>query len=1266
MPSTRASEESLNRSTPSAPPKLVLEPVRASSRFRSFPLAPGRYLIGSGEDCDLIIPVSGVASQHCLMIVGTNRTIVKSLSPLTWIDDGPLTESVLQHGQRLILGPVELRTRRPDLSEWLETPEDRVPRETTAPYQPPQIEELLQQAQLNLETALSQDTITAKADTSPTSQTSTDPWSDDLPLTEAVNRHAQSVDDDSIQVSRAEHDARTIELEERSRSLDYLSGELNAQQSRLLDTEESLRASQAEFEERIRTVEMQHREVLSRELQIQESQQVILQQSEELNARQAALLTLQSDLDNYRLELAQREEQLESQQSELQRRTDEVVRREHHLQTRDRDHEEQITSLTVRIHELEEQLRLTQPSPNVSVQTLIDQETYDFQAEELSRREASVTRREALLAQSQASLRVSQEQLQEEAAGLDARLAEILQREQQLLSRTTSIREEITHEESRLKSIREECVSQQAQLTSLSERETSLAELKKNHDQRERELRNLRSELDIREESLEQQFAQLQLDRTTFRAAQSRLQLAEQALQQRELQWAEMQQAQTVVGSQSSQDANQDIADLVERERTLSEQVQKLEQQIAEFQQQETALDCREHELNQLELQLQRDRVDLKAQRTQWEMECSQHGTDRVNVSSPGEKSHLSSLKQELLDEQRELRAEREELRKSRQQFEQERLHFQQLRDEAQTERDTFLLERQAIITERQALRDRERLILTRESESEQKQEELQAARQELGIAQDRLEEERIHLEEEWEALRQERAEHSEVQNRIDAQREELTELAQQLADLQNAISQTSPASSASGATVEPEDLLTEEPLDAPLDPEGFDAHGQQEDIEQDSEDSIQETDEALLESEEEEKEPDALAGFASFSAIGQSSEEQIPPEVAEILRKTAGQHVSTPQPPAATIRAPEPPPVPLPASAPPSTLTGRLDALLGIRKAPGPVADTTEKSRVEELLSKTSDEFVDAASRVLEEDVHSVEDSEQFDESPEEEMGAEYADDLDAESSDGHAQVEEAHDAQSSHAADDIRARLSEMFGINLGGSLKPEPEPELEEPTEALAEVEEEYAQQEAEPEPEPEPVAESSESESTEPLDPVAAYMEQLLARTRKAKDSAVKSQPTTPPAKPVFNDSSPAVVDTPAIQKVETPTPIVEPEPEPEETQRAVRKLDAAEKVALRANLDSFRTIANSQARSDVARSEFRRLKVTVKVKRVFVGVSSLITLIMISTFIWADRGYYLECLAAIIATAFLSVDFVRSEKRLRELAVTTSDDDVVPE
>ena len=88
--------------------------------------------------------------------------------------------------------------------------------------------------------------------------------------------------------------------------------------------------------------------------------------------------------------------------------------------------------------------------------------------------------------------------------------------------------------------------------------------------------------------------------------------------------------------------------------------------------------------------------------------------------------------------------------------------------------------------------------------------------------------------------------------------------------------------------------------------------------------------------------------------------------------------------------------------------------------------------------------------------------------------------------------------------------------------------------------------------------------------------------------------------------------------------------------------------------MRANLDSFRSIANTQARSDVARSEYRRLVITAKVKQIFLGISGGITLILASTELWTTRRYRLEILAGIIATAFLGFDYYRTQRRLREL------------
>jgi len=94
----------------------------------------------------------------------------------------------------------------------------------------------------------------------------------------------------------------------------------------------------------------------------------------------------------------------------------------------------------------------------------------------------------------------------------------------------------------------------------------------------------------------------------------------------------------------------------------------------------------------------------------------------------------------------------------------------------------------------------------------------------------------------------------------------------------------------------------------------------------------------------------------------------------------------------------------------------------------------------------------------------------------------------------------------------------------------------------------------------------------------------------------------------------------------------------------------------DKEAMRANLDSFRSIANSQARSDVARSEYKRLVITTKLKKIFLGISGGIALVLLSTELWTTHRYRLEILAAVIATVFLGWDQYRNQRRLRELGM----------
>ena len=89
---------------------LVLDSPRHSG-LSSIALVPGRHLIGTAADCGIQLHADGILERHALILVGENRTVVKSLDPRTWVNDGPVTEMALRAGDRLSIGPVTFRVR---------------------------------------------------------------------------------------------------------------------------------------------------------------------------------------------------------------------------------------------------------------------------------------------------------------------------------------------------------------------------------------------------------------------------------------------------------------------------------------------------------------------------------------------------------------------------------------------------------------------------------------------------------------------------------------------------------------------------------------------------------------------------------------------------------------------------------------------------------------------------------------------------------------------------------------------------------------------------------------------------------------------------------------------------------------------------------------------------------------------------------------------------------------------------------------------------
>ncbi|MEX0702012.1 MAG: FHA domain-containing protein, partial [Planctomycetales bacterium] len=90
---------------------LLLEPVRNQLGIEPLALAPGRHVLGSDADCGIRLDLPGVAPRHCLIVVGEGKTVLRSWDRRTWLNDCLADETLLEPGDRLVIGPVEFRVR---------------------------------------------------------------------------------------------------------------------------------------------------------------------------------------------------------------------------------------------------------------------------------------------------------------------------------------------------------------------------------------------------------------------------------------------------------------------------------------------------------------------------------------------------------------------------------------------------------------------------------------------------------------------------------------------------------------------------------------------------------------------------------------------------------------------------------------------------------------------------------------------------------------------------------------------------------------------------------------------------------------------------------------------------------------------------------------------------------------------------------------------------------------------------------------------------
>jgi hypothetical protein len=166
-----------------------------------------------------------------------------------------------------------------------------------------------------------------------------------------------------------------------------------------------------------------------------------------------------------------------------------------------------------------------------------------------------------------------------------------------------------------------------------------------------------------------------------------------------------------------------------------------------------------------------------------------------------------------------------------------------------------------------------------------------------------------------------------------------------------------------------------------------------------------------------------------------------------------------------------------------------------------------------------------------------------------------------------------------------------------------------------------------------------------EDAENPDSVAAYMEQLLARSRQGSASAGYSpakKPVEPPKQPSVTYNTRAEVDEkPAFD--EQASTMAEPEaPVP-----APRPRRPHDKDALRANLDSMRHVANMSARSALEKHARKRVRGMVAVKSLLAISSFAIGLAIFAAPVLGLRSSPATGWSAIVVGAIVLADMFRA-------------------
>ncbi|MEZ5944054.1 MAG: hypothetical protein R3C18_21900 [Planctomycetaceae bacterium] len=246
------------------------------------------------------------------------------------------------------------------------------------------------------------------------------------------------------------------------------------------------------------------------------------------------------------------------------------------------------------------------------------------------------------------------------------------------------------------------------------------------------------------------------------------------------------------------------------------------------------------------------------------------------------------------------------------------------------------------------------------------------------------------------------------------------------------------------------------------------------------------------------------------------------------------------------------------------------------------------------------------------------------------------------------------------------LRSQLAELFGMSTDSLREPTDDPdeatdEVEsnsvDAIESLTAIEVEVAERSVNDTPQPnlsEKNADTGEFGAFEEPDSVEAYMERLLARSRPSDATPIEK------IDEVKTDSNTEETSDPQSDDQLVPLNEINIEPtsesgssdasaidsseaieEDEEASSARRATTDEDRDAMRANMNSFRELANYSARSAVAKSQTARLRAALKSTSYIVAASWIATGMLATSKLWMGSTQWTTTLIALAASLGLS-------------------------